>query len=160
LALRDDHQTVQRMNARERDPLRRRTAACKSRKRDRQLHKDRAAHSSQDRPRFRQPACSRGDPPRAGTRRSRLNGRESVAHEAIQHRVREAVSEHVRHSAAVWGASKQAERPALVSACRHRLSTPRGAIGMTDGWDRLPVRQRTTLHDVVARFNSETSLVD
>lgn len=67
-----------------------------------------------------------GDPPRAGARRSRLNGRESVAHEAVQHRVRKAVSEHVRHSAAVWGTSKQAERPALVSACCHRLSTPSG----------------------------------
>jgi hypothetical protein len=40
-----------------------------------------------------------GDPPRAGAYRSRLYGGQPFAHEAVQHRVRKAVSQHVRQGA-------------------------------------------------------------
>jgi hypothetical protein len=43
------------------------------------------------------------DPPRTGAHRSRLYGRQPVAHEAVQRRVREAVSQHVGHGAAMGG---------------------------------------------------------
>jgi hypothetical protein len=79
-----------------------------------------------------------GDPPRAGAYRSRLYGGQPFTHEAIQHRVSKAVSQHLRHAAPVRAAREHAERPALVAACRHvlpgRSCRQPAAIYNADGW--------------------------
>jgi hypothetical protein len=60
-----------------------------------------------------------GDTPRAGAHRPRRHGRQPVAHQSIEHRIREAVRQHVGHRTATRGAGEQAERPALIGAWFH-----------------------------------------
>jgi hypothetical protein len=64
---------------------------------------------------LRRPAISTRNPPRAGAPRARLYGRQPVAHETVQRRVRDAVSQHVGHGAAV-------QRP-------DRFGTPLRSVG-------------------------------
>jgi hypothetical protein len=65
-----------------------------------------------------------GNPPRAGAHRARLYDRQFVAHEAVKHRVREAVSQHICHGASMRGVGEQVERSTVVVARydRHTLA--------------------------------------